>query len=442
MRFSDLEGRSIGVWGVGREIRSFAAQVGRRLGGARIAVAVSEDPGDDVAGVLGPATRAVDPAQAVEALQRCDVVVRSPGVSIYRPELQELSALGTPVVTATGLWLAERRGRRVIGITGTKGKSTTATLTAELLRSAGHAVELAGNIGRPALDLLDTPQTSDDWVVLELSSYQTADLTAGPAIAVMVNLYKEHTDWHGREETYRRDKLRLLSLPEVSACVVPAGLDAACTGRCVRFGQPDGWHVASDGVRHGDGSAIPESSLPLRGRHNAVNLCAALTAIDVAGLGRPPLPEGLEGIRALPHRLQTVGHSGGLEWVDDSISTTPESTIAALQAFGDRALILIAGGQDREQDYDALGKLVAERDVVVLGVPTTGERLVAAARAMGALESRACVVEDLPAAVRRARELGRPDGVVLLSPAAPSYDRYRNFEERGDHFATLASGPG
>src|SRR5208282_2576713 len=162
VRFSELDGANIGVWGAGLEIGSFAAQLARRLPGARIAVAAFDAP---------PA------GDVLAALAACDVVVRSPGVSSHRPELRALRQSGVPVTTATALWLSERGGRGVIGVTGTKGKSTTAALAYHLAREAGCDVELAGNIGVPALDLLDRePQLA----VLELSSYQIADLGAGP----------------------------------------------------------------------------------------------------------------------------------------------------------------------------------------------------------------------------------------------------------------------
>jgi UDP-N-acetylmuramoylalanine--D-glutamate ligase len=383
----------------------------------------------------------VDAAGAVAALQDCDVVVRSPGVSIYRPELRALTAAGVPITTATALWLAERGGSRVIGVTGTKGKSTTAMLVSRVIGSTGSAAHLAGNIGAPALDLLDAP--ASDWAVVELSSYQAADLETGPAVAVVTNLYREHADWHGDEETYRRDKLRLVGLPGVQAGVLPDGLDVACPGKTtLRFGSSEGWHVGSDGVRHPDAGFVPAAAFPLRGPHNAANLCAALTAVDAAELPRPDdLAAALSAIDALPHRLESVGMFGGVEWIDDSISTTPESAIAAIEAFPDREVVLIAGGYDRGQDYASLGQAVADRSVVVIAVPSTGARILAGALAAGASEERCLSAPDLPAAVRLARALAPAGSVALLSPAAPSFDSYRDFEERGDHFAALAAEP-
>jgi UDP-N-acetylmuramoylalanine--D-glutamate ligase len=434
MRFSELEGRTVGVWGAGRETRSFARHLRARLPGARIAVVVVDGPADGAAELGVPVAA---PQDAAGALQACDVVVRSPGVSLYRPELQRLIAAGVPVTTATGLWLAERGGERVIGVTGTKGKSTTATLIAHLARAAGQEVGLAGNIGRPALDLIDADPSQ--WAVVELSSYQVADLVQGPEVAAITNLYKEHADWHGSEAAYRRDKLRLFGLPGVRACVAPGALELDGCSRVVRFGVPGGWHVAGGAVRDGDGAArVQAAAFPLRGEHNALNLCAALAALDAAGIGPPPLPEGLAGLQALAHRLQTVVSADGVEWIDDSISTTPESALAALAAFAGREVILIAGGSDRGQDYAELARIAAGAGVTVLGLPATGERLVSAVRAAGAPPERALEVATMDAAVAEAAGRAAPGTVVLLSPAAPSFVAYRDFEERGDHFAALA----
>ena len=372
---------------------------------------------------------------------RCRSCAR-PASSIYRPELRELRERGIPVATATGLWLAERGGRNVIGITGTKGKSTTSALTAHLARAGEVPVRLAGNIGVPALDLLD--QAPDELAVIELSSYQIADLTTGPQVAVVTNLFPEHVDWHGSDAVYRAEKLRLLELPGVEVAVVnardpqiAAAVPASLPAR--RFGVPEGWDSGPDGISHGGELAVPTDALPLRGEHNGLNLCAALAALDALGAPAPQLPEALDGFAALPHRLELAFEHGGVAWVDDSISTTPESTLAALASFPDRAIVLIGGGQDRSQDYAELGRTLAARGAAVIGLPTTGARLVAAARAAGVPHERAIEARDMVAAVARAAELAGAGGAVLLSPAAPSYDSYRNFEERGDHFRALAA---
>jgi UDP-N-acetylmuramoyl-L-alanine---L-glutamate ligase len=493
VRFSELDGARVGVWGAGREIGSFADQLARRLPSARIAAAAFDaPPARDVretlrapdalilvastskrvtgvaAGTIGEggSAGAADP-EIVAALSACDVVVRSPGVSIYRPELRAARAAGTPVTTPTSLWLAERGGAGVIGVTGTKGKSTTAALAAHLARAAGRTVQLAGNIGVPALDLLDADPA--DVTVVELSSYHTADLATGPEVALVTSLFREHTDWHGSEEAYRADKLRLLGLPGVRVAVVNwrderlraelasaadtslDGAQAVATATrtaadrqmppsVLRYGVPGAWGVVADGIARDGELRARNVELPLRGEHNALNLCGALAALEALGIAAA-LPAALEGFQPLAHRLQTVAERDGVLWVDDSISTTPESTLAALASFPGCELILIGGGQDRGQDYACLGRVLAEQGTTVIGVPTTGTRLLAAARDAGASAGRALEAADMREAVALARDVAsaRPGAVVLLSPAAPSYDNYRDFEQRGERFRELVT---
>jgi UDP-N-acetylmuramoylalanine--D-glutamate ligase len=442
VRFSELDGATVGVWGAGREIGSFAEQLARRLPSARILVAAFDaPPPDDVRSRLrAPQARIVMGAEAVAALAGCDVLVRSPGVSIYRPELRALREGGTPVTTATALWLGEHGGEDVVVVTGTKGKSTTAALAAHLARAAGRTVELAGNIGVPALDLLDREPA--DVTVLELSSYQIADLEAGPQVGLVTNLFREHTDWHGSEQAYHVDKLRLLGLPGVRTAVLNArderlaGIVASV--QTLRYGVPEGWDALPAGIALGGELRARSAELPLLGEHNALNLCGALTALEALSIQPPPLPEALNGFRGLPHRLETVAERDGLLWVNDSISTTPESTLAALASFPDRDIVLIGGGQDRGQEYAQLGCALAQTGASVIGVPSTGPRLLAAAEAAGVPAERAIAAADLREAVSHARSLAQAGAVILLSPAAPSYDHYRDFEQRGERFRALA----
>jgi UDP-N-acetylmuramoyl-L-alanine---L-glutamate ligase len=443
VRFSELEGARIGVWGAGREITSFAAQLAGRLSSARIVVAAfDEPPSGDVGALLGvPAVRvAIGPA-VLEALSGCELVVRSPGVSIHRPELEALVARGIPVTTATALWLAERGGRGVLGVTGTKGKSTTAALAFHLALAAGVPVELAGNIGRPALELLDADPRA--LAVVELSSFHVADLTVGPEVAVITNLFPEHADWHGSEQAYRAEKLRILALPGVRTAVLPARLPdlarAETSAERRLFGAPEGWDATPEGITFEGRLRVPAGALPLPGEHNALNLCAALSGLQAAGVTVAELPGALDGFEPLDHRLQTVAVRGGVSWVDDSISTTPESTLAALASFAGRPIVLLGGGQDRGQDYSILGRELARLGALVVGMPSTGPRLLAAALQAGLPRSRALAAEDLAEAVGLARAVAPPGGVVLLSPAAPSYDRFRDFQERGERFAALAA---
>jgi UDP-N-acetylmuramoylalanine--D-glutamate ligase len=445
VRFSELEGATVGVWGAGREVGSFARQLARRLPRARIAVAVFDSPpSEDMSETLhSTGVQVVSAAQAPAALAGCDVLVRSPGVSIHRPELLALRESGMPVRTPTALWLAERGGDGVIGVTGTKGKSTTAALVAHLARAAERSVALVGNIGAPALDLLD--EAPVDVTVVELSSFHVADLDVGPEVALVTNVFREHTDWHGSEAAYRADKLRILGLPGVLVAVVGAREERVARAHpdldVDVFGVSGGWEASGTGISRGGEPMLASSELPLHGEHNALNLCAALTAVEALDIAAPELAPALADFRALSHRLETVLERDGVTWIDDSISTTPESALAALASFPDRDVILIGGGQDRGQDYAELARALAQRRASVIGVPSTGLRLVAAAREAGVEGDRARDAPELAGAVKLAQGLATPGSVVLLSPAAPSYDHYSNFEERGERFRALAALP-
>jgi len=361
--------------------------------------------------------------------------------------LAALRAAGVPSTTATALWLAEHGSAGVVGVTGTKGKSTTAALIFHLLCAAGLPARLAGNIGVPALDLLDADLS--EVAVVELSSYQTADLEQGPQVAVVTNLYNEHADWHGSHERYRAEKLRLLALPGVQTCVLPAhdALLGALRPRGVSllfFGAAEGWHVPpGGGLALAGETVLAPGELPLRGEHNALNLCAALTALAALGVAAPVLPGGLAGFEPLPHRLEVVAERDGVSWVNDSISTTPESALAALASFPGRRVVLIAGGQDRGQEFEELAAVLAARaagpePATLIALPSTGARLLVAARAAGLPAEHAHDCADLASAVALAASLATAGAVVLLSPAAPSYDHYRSFEERGERFRSLA----
>ncbi len=439
MRFSQLADRRVGVWGVAREARSLARLLGERLPGARLAVVATDAPAEPeaLAPFLAAGAEPVHGAAILPALRGCDVVVRSPGVSVYRDELAALRAAGVPVATATGLWMAEPHAAPVVGVTGTKGKSTTATLIAHLLRAAGRTAELAGNVGRPALELLEAPVP--DVYVLELSSYQVADLDAGPDLAVLTNLYREHLDWHGSEERYRADKLRLADL---APAVVYNGADPGLAALAARpgasaFGLAPGYHVTAAGVCDGAALVLPAGRAPLPGAHNLLNVCAALETLRRLGADAGDPGAALAGFRGLPHRLEVVAERDGVLWIDDSISTTPESALAAVGAFPERPVVLIGGGYDRGQDYAGLGAELARRGARVIGLPATGPRLVAAARAAGVAGDRATEAGGLEEAVAAAAAAARAGAVVLLSPAAPSFGAYPDFEARGRHFRAL-----
>jgi UDP-N-acetylmuramoylalanine--D-glutamate ligase len=444
MRVSELEGARVGLWGAGRE----AAAAFRALGSpAGVVVATDADADATTRAAFPGATFAAGP-DAWRALAGCDVVVRSPGVSRYREDVAALRDAGVTLTTATNLWFAEHGDEPIVGVTGTKGKSTTASLVHRLATAAGVRAELAGNIGRPLLDVLRPADPPTLWVV-ELSSYQTADLERSPSIAVVVNLYREHLDWHRTEDAYVADKLNLLAHgPRVE---VLNGRDerlldrvgAVADGRRrVLFGVPGGFDVVDGAVVRDGAVVVAMGATALLGAHNALNVAAALAAVEAAGALPGDPQAAVSGFEPLAHRLQTVARAGGVAFVDDSISTTPESAVAALQALPDEPIALLVGGQDRGQDFASLADAVAAHGHVrgVVGLPDNGPRALDAIAARCGTQVPTRMAGDLDEGVALAREIVGDAGTVLLSPAAPSYGRFRDFIARGEAFRAAALG--
>jgi UDP-N-acetylmuramoylalanine--D-glutamate ligase len=369
-------------------------------------------------------------------------VVKSPGISPYRGVAAEALAAGVRFTSGTALWFAARPDARVIAVTGTKGKSTTTALVAHLLRAGGQRVALAGNIGLPLLDLAGDEHRADWWVV-ELSSFQTRDMDAVPEIAVLLNLHPEHLDWHGSVEAYFADKLALFGRdgrrPRVAVLNAAQPLPEAMRPDAdVRwFGHATGYHVRDGAIHFGERPVFALADLPLPGAHNALNACAALTAVAATGVNASQLAPHLATFRPLPHRLQSLGVRDSLEYVNDSIATTPHATIAALAHHAARNTTVLVGGFDRGVDWQPFADHVAAHPphaIVTMG--QNGERIAALLRNRpGVAVARAGSLAD---AMQRARELTPPGGIVLLSPGAPSFGEFRDYVERGRRFAALA----
>jgi UDP-N-acetylmuramoylalanine--D-glutamate ligase len=437
-RIADLQGRAVGVWGFGREGRAVVSALEARLEAVDLKVYTPETVEDR----HGSGALFVSGEDPSSALGDREVVVRSPGVSAYHADVRKLRQAGVTFTTGSNLWHAEVcSSTPVVAVTGTKGKSTTASLLAHLLREDGGHVTLAGNVGVPLLSLVDTPTPSV--YVVELSSYQIADLDWSPTAGVILNLFPEHTDWHGGEDRYYQDKLRL-ARSESTVPVINA-LDPMLRAWGERrtgvqwFGDHRGIHLSNRCFVRADGSTVASlSDSSLRGEHNLLNTCAALTALEVVGQCPRDVAPGLRTFKPLPHRLEEIGRARGRTWVDDSISTTPEATIAAIRSFPSSIVTVIAGGFDRGQRYTDLARALSSHrpSATAIALPPTGARLVSALESVDAGVPAYSAV-DLEHAVALATEATPQGGVVLLSPGAPSYGAYRNFEERGNHFARL-----
>jgi UDP-N-acetylmuramoylalanine--D-glutamate ligase len=429
LSWSDLAGARVGVWGLGRE--GLASL--RKLGSLGVEpVLVDDQPSGPVDG--NPVLATGDGGLA--ALERCDVVVKTPGMSRYRPEVARLARLGIPVVGGLGLWLAEADLRRVLCVTGTKGKSTTSSVAGHLLSGLGYRCLVGGNIGVTPYDP-DHAGDFDYWVI-EVSSYQATDLPCTPPVAAVTSLHPDHLDWHGGVEQYYRDKLSACSQPGAELTVANGDSDLLRAHAALLAPRVE-WVS-----EHDDPSATWMEPLGLPGRHNRRNALIArrcLVAMGVPGAAADArLRAAAAGYQMLPSRLTPVGTVGGVTFVDDSLSTNVLPTLAALDAFPGRRIALIVGGHDRGIDYAPLaaGVLARAEPTYVLTLPDSGPRIRARFEAVAPAAGGFAGVTDCPdleAAVAAAFRWAQPDGLVLLSPAAPSFGRFKDYRDRADAFA-------
>ncbi|UPG93640.1 UDP-N-acetylmuramoyl-L-alanine--D-glutamate ligase [Luteibacter aegosomatissinici] len=435
MRWADLAGKRIAVWGFGREGRAALDALARRLPGTPVDLYVGADEGD-VAAAAYPRAGVIATPPDAQALSRYDVVIKSPGISAYKPELLEAQAAGTHFTSGTALWFGGHPGARTIAVTGTKGKSTTSALIAHLARSLGVRTALAGNIGLPLLELDEGD--ADLWVI-ELSSFQTGE-AMGVDLGVVTSLYEEHLDWHGSRERYVDDKLKLLA---ASARVLVNGMQPSLLDRALdhpglnTFGGTAGWHVAEGWIRRGDERVLAAGKVAAPGLHNAINACAALAALELMGLDARAAAPALATFLPLPHRLQPLGERDGLRWINDSISTTPLASLAALESVHDGHVALIVGGHDRGLDWsvfvDAMRKHAPD---AIICQGRNGPRIADALEVAGV--ANVFRATDLAAAVGAARNALHGRGTVVLSPGAPSFDQFKDYADRGKRFAEMA----
>jgi UDP-N-acetylmuramoylalanine--D-glutamate ligase len=373
----------------------------------RAAVAALEARGVEVR----CADRTLGNEEDMALLEGIDVLVKSPGVPGEHPLVAAARAGGVPVWSEVELGYRLLRPRPFVGITGTKGKTTTAELLGEIFRSAGRPVEVAGNVGRP-LSALDPPE--DAWIVCELSSFQLEDVhELTLEVAVLLNLQPDHLDRHGTFEAYRDAKLRIFE--RAGHRVVPRELGL-------------------DGVAFAADDELPaEPRIP--GAHNRANAAAATAVARLVGIDDRAIAQALATFPGVPHRLELVGERSGVRWVNDSIATNTFAVRQGVAAY-DAPLLLILGGRAKGEDFlpFARGLPGTVRSIYLVG--EAADELAAALDAAGRGYER---VETIARAVEAAARDAEPGDVVLLSPACASYDQYESFEERGEHFRRLVS---
>ncbi len=411
-----------------------------------------------------------------------DVIFRTPGLSPLNPLLLGAQKNGTEVTSQIKLFM-ELCSAKTIGVTGTKGKGTTATLIYEILQASGKDVYLGGNIGVPAISLIDE-LNKDSIVVLELSSFQLMDLDRSPNIAVVLGITSEHLDYHKNRDEYVDAKKSIVKFQrsedfavintdyetsssfagltqadifEVSTLspVIPS--EALAKSRdLLNYDERKGFLRSSlQEVGRNDricgGCYVDEndeiiligkneeekiasfSELQLRGRHNLENVCAAVMGSSLAGADFELIRKTVRSFKGLEHRLEFVAEKGGVKYYNDSFSTTPESTIAAVKAF-EEPVLLIAGGSEKGSDYSEMSEVIAKKAKTIFLIGQTANKI---KRQILKINPKADVregYENMEDLVKRVDNASKPGDVVVLSPGCASFDIFQNYKERGDLF--------
>ncbi len=434
MRLAEICRARLGLLGYGREGR--AAERVLRSACPEVDLTVLVESGE------APCQGPMRLGEFDDGLQDFDVLLRSPGVPVLHPALQRYRAAGGKIVNPASIWFAERPKVPVVGVTGSKGKSTTVSLLAHILRAAGRRVLLAGNIGVPLIAHLDTDA---ELVVLELSSYQLTDLEARLAFGVIKRLFPEHGDWHGGVEHYYASKLRMIDLLQGAPLLINARDEVLrrqterapnrILGNC-----PPLIHRRDAALFVGDDWLTELGKLRLMGRHNLDNAALALQAADYLGADLDTAVVALAAFQPLSHRLELVEQRDGVCWINDSIATTPHATLAALQALTGQAVVLIAGGYVRPSDWTPVLAHCGTRPLhgLVL-LPDSGPAIAETFSQAGVLPAAVVSARNLQEAVASAAALAAPDATVLLSPGAASFPHFRDFEDRGNQFSAAVA---
>lgn len=386
-------------------------------------------------------------------LSQYDMIVRSPGVKRSMPELVQAEKDGVMITSQTKLFF-DLCPAKIIGVTGTKGKGTTSSLIYEMLKADGRDVYLGGNIGFPPFAFLNQ-LTGQSIVVLELSSFQLQDLGKSPHIAVMLMVTSEHLDYHATVEEYVDAKRNILRYQTQDDFAIlnrdyPATneSDIHTDGKIFfvsRERETDNGCFAFGGKiiirKNGnDQEVIKTEDVFLPGKHNLENVCAAVMAANLAGVGREEIAYVLRSFKGLEHRLELVREIDGVKYYDDSFSTTPETAIAAIEAF-DNPEILILGGSSKNSDFSELGKVIrhAKNIKAIIGIGEEWERiklLISHTTDKILLIEGAVTMDQI---VQAASKLAQPGDVVILSPGCASFDMFKNYKDRGEQFKKAVS---
>lgn len=430
MLISELIGKNVAIWGLGREGNSVLEYLQKHNVTSNIRIFENDNEVN---------------------LDGVEVVIKSPGVSLYKPEIIEAKSKGIKFTSSSDLFLSEMRARnpkcRVIGVSGSKGKSTSVSAMAHMMSAAGFRVGLGGNIGRPIIELLDGDY---DYVVGEFSSYQAADLSASPQIVMFTNLFYVHTDWHNHShDQYCKDKLHLVANQQQEDVYFANARNEQLVQFSNEYPHNRQWYDVTESF-HAEGRELfyrqeklfSISDLKLSGDHNLDNLAGVFSVLKYLGFDIKAAVEALKNFEPLEHRLQNFAQYQGIKFINDSISTAPEAAIGAMKSF-DENIVIISGGQDLAQNYQPYAEYIENNPKVkmVVAMFQSGPKIAEQIRTLVHRDDlKLLETNDLELAVAKAVETlqnSGQSGIVLFSPTAPSFGVYKNFMERGQHFMSV-----
>ncbi len=365
------------------------------------------------------------PEDLVGKFDKFDIIFRTPSLPYLSAAVQNAKLAGIEVSSQTKLFFALCPAK-IIAITGTKGKGTTSSLVAKILEAAGKKVWLAGNIGRDPFEFIEEIQP-DDLVVLELSSFQLQDLEASPHIAVVLSITPDHLNHHRDFEEYIRAKSNILAYQKESDFAI------------LHTTLPDWFQGLGKAVKvYIDPKTVTDYKRKLLGEHNLENIAAASSVAKILHIPEDTIKKIVANFEPLPHRLQVIAEKNGVTYVDDSISTNTESTVAAIKAFPN-PIIAILGGSSKGLDYSTLGRAIGEENHVK-AIILLGEEAQKIRENLQNFSGQVFMgAKNMAEVFDQLKPIASQGDVVLLSPAAASFDMFKDYKDRGEQFAAEVS---
>ena len=442
----ELNGKRVLVVGLGRS--GVASALFLKSRGARVTVSdtKSEDQlRDEIPALLDQGIAVETGGHGERTFQNKDLIVVSPGVPVDAQPIVQARALGQTVVGEIELAFEFLRGV-IVAITGSNGKTTTTSLTGKILADSGFKTLVGGNIGTPAISLVE--RSSDDSItVMEVSSFQLETIRSfRPKVAVILNVTPDHLDRHRTFDAYVEAKARIFENQQPDDFAVLNADDPTCVKLAGRTRAQVFWFSRKRETERGaftrnreivfrNGSSetvMPVSEIPLKGSHNLENVLAAVCSGALMGCKPEVMRSAVAGFKAVEHRLEHIATVNGVEYFNDSKATNVDATIKALESFPAN-IHLILGGKDKGSDYTVLNDLLRQRVKRVYTIGAAAEKIESQIRNAASIQSSG----TLENAVRSAAALARPGDVVLLAPACASFDQFQNYEHRGRAFKEL-----